>query len=98
MLQQEHIAVVVNGNLKKSKPRIALSISPELYTALEELADLSGQPNSKFPAHILEESLPVILKIVESFKAAKTNKQKAKNIMDETLEKTIISSVELLVK
>lgn len=96
MLQLE--AIMVNGNTKNVKRRITLSISPELHEVLTLLGELSGQPVSKFPAHILEESLPVFSKLNESFLIAKKDKQSAIDLMGETLEKAMIDGASELIK
>jgi len=89
---------VVDGNRKHIKTRINISISPELHSILKELAANAGQPVTKFPAHVLENSLPIFKAMNTAFKTAQTNKHKAIEIMNDELEKAIVSGASLLIE
>lgn len=89
---------MVNGNKKHIKTRINISISPELHSVLKELAANAGQPVTKFPAYILESSLPTFKAMNTAFKTARTNKHKAMDIMDDELSRTIVNAASLLIE
>ena len=73
----------------RTKARINISVSAELHDALKELAVVSDKTVSKFPAHILENALPTIKQLTKAYKVARTNKDKAQQIINDELERTL---------
>jgi len=53
---------------------------------------------TKFPAYILESSLPTFKAMNTAFKTARTNKHKAMDIMDDELSRTIVNAASLLIE
>jgi len=91
---------MVDGNVKNKdmKKRIAISISPELHSILADISELSGSPLSKFPAHVLEESLPTFKALRDAFQVADKDKSKAMSIVGENLEKALVSAASGLIR
>ena len=73
----------------RTKARINISVSEELHDALKELAAASDKAVSKFPAYILENALPTIRQLTKAYRVAKTDKDKAQQIINDELERTL---------
>ena len=74
---------------KRVKSRINISISPELHAAIKELAAASNLPTTTFPAHVLENALPTIKQLTKAYITARTDKDKAQEIVNDELQRTL---------
>ena len=52
-------------------PRITITLKPEVHALLRKLSDLTGNSQSSFIGELLEESTPVLERMVEVLGAAK---------------------------
>jgi predicted DNA-binding protein len=68
--------------MPSQKPRIALTLSPELHTALSGLAEAFGKPMATLATEMLQELIPQLEGLTKVAKAAKSgNKAAAKRAM-----------------
>jgi len=59
-------------------PRIAVTLPPDIYAAVKDLADLTDQPMSRLVAELATESAPYLARIAAQIRAIKeTEAQKA---------------------
>jgi len=86
----------MNGNLKKKKVRISLSVSPRTYDALMSLSDASGEPMSKFPSMMLDTSVAQFESMAKAFIAAKKSPDEALAMVRENLELSMINAARVL--
>lgn len=54
-----------------NKPRITVTLEPDVYMALAEFCDLSGRSMSSFLAESASEAMPVLTKLIPAFKLAR---------------------------
>jgi predicted DNA-binding protein len=68
--------------MPSQKPRIALTVSPELYVVLSNLAEALGKPAATVAAEMLHELIPQLEGLTKFAIAAKSgNKAAAKRAM-----------------
>lgn len=67
--------------MPSKKPRIALTVPPEIDVLLDRLSDLTGTPKTKIIVEMLGEYLPVISSIVEILEQVKADKENGKAIV-----------------
>lgn len=56
--------------------RVPLSLKPELYALISELAELQNKPMSKVVVELLEEMSPVLVQIRDGIKEVKQSNSK----------------------
>lgn len=56
--------------------RVPLSLKPELYALISELAELQNKPMSKVVVELLEEMSPVLVQIRDGIKEVKQSNNK----------------------
>ena len=61
-----------------SKPRITITLNHRQYEVLKAISDCSNQPMSAFISELLEESLPVLERMAESFRKDQSGPGRAK--------------------
>lgn len=67
-----------------TKPRITITLSQRQYAVLKSISDNSGQPMSAFVNELLEQTLPVLERMAESFRKIKAAQdEQKKRIVDE---------------
>lgn len=69
-----------------SKPRITITLRPRQYEVLKAISDNSGQSMSAFVSEILEQSLPVLERMAESFRKIKSAQDEQKKRIAEELD------------
>ena len=68
--------------MPSSKPRMALTLTDELRSALDDLAEAIGKPASTVAGELLNEMIPQILGLAKFARAAKSgNKAAAKRAL-----------------
>ena len=76
-------------------PRIGLTVSPQLHAALGELRRVSGMSSASFLSSILEESVPMIEAVTESFKLAKSGVRAPLEPMKDVLAKAMVAGAQV---
>lgn len=61
-----------------SKPRITVTLSPRQYEVIRSISQNSGQSMSAFVSELLEQSLPVLERMAETFRKIKTAQDEQK--------------------
>ena len=69
-----------------SKPRITITLNHRQYEVLKAISDCSNQPMSAFISELLEESLPVLERMAESFRKIKAAQDEQKKRIASELE------------
>ena len=69
-----------------SKPRITITLNHRQYEVLKAISDCSNQPMSAFISELLEESLPVLERMAESFRKIKAAQAEQKKRIADELE------------
>ena len=69
-----------------SKPRITITLNHRPYEVLKAISDCSNQPMSAFISELLEESLPVLERMAESFRKIKAAQAEQKKRIADELE------------
>lgn len=72
-----------------TKKRIAVSLSPELEQALNELRDATGVAPSSFVAEIMTQSIPMIRGVTEAALEAKNSPSNALRLMQRSMMQAI---------
>lgn len=67
------------------KPRLYVTLEPEVHKALKELQEATGASSSSFVAGILQESLPMIKGITKAARLAKDRNLDAFELLQEQL-------------
>lgn len=72
-----------------SKPRMMITIEPRVKQLLDELAEASGQPASRFVSEMLTESADALfIPMIEAMKMAKEKKSEAWDVLNHALART----------
>lgn len=69
-----------------TKPRITITLNHRQYEVLKAISDCSNQPMSAFISELLEESLPVLERMAESFRKIKAAQDEQKKRIADELE------------
>ena len=69
-----------------TKPRITITLNHRQYEVLKAISDCSNQPMSAFISELLEESLPVLERMAESFRKIKAAQAEQKKRIADELE------------
>lgn len=67
------------------KPRLTLTITPELSEALAEFRDATGTSPASFVTSLLLEALPMIRNVTHAAQLAKQHKAEAFDVLSSTL-------------
>jgi len=67
------------------KPRLSVTLSPESRAALERFSEASGIAASQFITGIVHDSIPVIDAMTESFRIARSQPERAAELMTQQL-------------
>jgi uncharacterized protein (DUF1778 family) len=79
-----------------TKPRMIITLEPETKVILDQLADASGQPASRFVSELLKESAEALfLPMIEALKLAKNKKAEAWDVLNHALSKTQYQAAQL---
>lgn len=80
------------------KPRMGISLPPEVHKAYMELSEVSGMAASTFAAQVLSEALPMVRQLTAAFKVAQDSPAKAaaelENMMAAALVQTTQQSID----
>lgn len=57
--------------MSTSRPRIAVTLTPHQYAVLQSISTSSGQSMSSFVGELIEQSLPVLERMAQTFKRIK---------------------------
>jgi uncharacterized protein (DUF1778 family) len=68
-------------------PRISVSLTPEAKAALDALADAAGVSASSFVGGLVHDAIPIIEATTRALVAARTQPQKAADILNEQVVK-----------
>ena len=72
-----------------TKPRMIITLEPEVKELLDQLADVSGQPASRFVSELLTESAEALFRpMIEALKLAKNKKVEAWHVLNSALSKS----------
>lgn len=64
-----------------NKPRLMVTVTPEVHSTLKELSRVSGSSMNSFVAAMLRDALPVFRTLIKTFEAAqKSQEQAADNV------------------
>lgn len=78
------------------KPRMILTLEPEVKAVLDELADVSGQPASTFVSEMLKEGAEAIFRpMIEALRLAKEKKSEAWDVLNHALAKSQHNAAQL---
>lgn len=77
-----------------SRPRLTISLAPEVRAVLYRLTEVSGIPASQYIAHLLEDTVPLIEATVKALEKAKKSPEAALGIMARELERTVSIGLE----
>ena len=69
-----------------TKPRITITLNHRQYEVLKAISDCSNQPMSAFISELLDESLPVLERMAESFRKIKAAQDEQKKRIADELE------------
>lgn len=69
-----------------TKPRITVTLSQRQYDVLRVISECGGQPMSSFIGEVLEQSLPVLERMAESFRKIKAAQDEQKKRIAEELD------------
>ena len=69
-----------------AKPRITVTLSDRQYVVLQAISEYSGQPMSSFVGGLLEQSLPVIERMAETFRKVRFVQDEQKIRLAQDLE------------
>lgn len=75
---------------KDTRKRIALTVSPEVHSALMRLTDATGIAAASYVSNLLEDALPVIDATTRAMQLAKQAPRHAASIMDSELGRAIV--------
>jgi uncharacterized protein (DUF1778 family) len=79
-----------------TKPRMIITLEPQTKEILDQLADASGQPASRFVSELLKESAEALfLPMIEALKLAKNKKIEAWDVLNSALSKSQYSAAQL---
>jgi hypothetical protein len=81
--------------LPTKKPRMYVTLTPELDKALRELRKVSGVSSSSFVASILSEAVPMVNAVAESFRLAKTGVRAPLEPMKEAINRAMIEGAQI---
>lgn len=68
------------------KPRITVTLTKRQYDVVRAISEFGGQPMSAFISELLEQSLPVLERMAESFRKIKAAKDEHKKRIVEELD------------
>jgi hypothetical protein len=71
--------------MPSTKPRLAITLSPESRAALERLTQTSGIASSQFVAQLIHDSIPLLNSMSAAFAEAKKSPIRAAEIMRDAL-------------
>lgn len=77
------------------RPRINVTISPELDTALQAFREASGMAPSSLISQLLSETVPVVLAMTEAYKLAKKSPAAAAARMRDVVQDAHIGIAQL---
>ena len=66
--------------MPSKKPRIGLTVPPEIDSLLERLSNLTGSPKTKLIMEMLEQYHPVLASVVDALERVKANKENGREI------------------
>jgi len=73
------------------KIRIQVSVSPEFHAILSEVSAFTGEPLSKLCGGVLEETTPVFSGLLDAFKVASKDQQKARDMIKDIAVNSLVS-------
>lgn len=77
------------------RPRINVTITPELHQALVEFRRASGMSSASLISQLLSETVPVINAMTEAYKVAKKSPQQAAQVMRDLVTNTHVQVAQM---
>lgn len=74
------------------KPRIPLTVPPEINDLLDRLSDLTGTPKTKIIIEMLELYSPVISTVIQGLEQVKADKENGKQIVKKFAQDMLMDS------
>jgi hypothetical protein len=78
-----------------NRRRLALTLSPETWLALDRLKRAGGVSPAQFVASIVEEARPVVTAVAESFEKARKSPQEALEVMRDLADRTLVTGAQV---
>lgn len=82
--------------MPSKKPRIALTVPPEIDHILDRLYELSGTPKSKLIVEMLEQYAPVLEQVLSTMEKIKEDKENGKEIAKKFAQDMLLDGHEML--
>ncbi len=84
--------------MPSEKPRLMLTLTPEVKASLEAFTAATGKPSATFISEILEQAVPLIEQLTEAALAAKGQRAEALDMLLRPLAQTQIEAGQLALK
>lgn len=78
------------------KPRIALSVPPEIDAVLDRLYQLTGTPKSKLIVEMLEQYTPVLTQVISTMEKIQADKENGKEIAKQFAAEMLLDGQEMM--
>lgn len=78
------------------KPRVALTMPPEIDATLDRLSDLTGVPKTKLIIEMLEEYVPILEKTINALEQIQSDKENASVIAKHFANELLLDGTEKL--
>lgn len=78
------------------KPRVALTMPPEIDATLDRLSDLTGVPKTKLIIEMLEEYVPILEKTINALEQIQSDKENASAIAKQFANELLLDGTEKL--
>jgi hypothetical protein len=75
-----------------TKPRLSVTLSPESRAALERFSAVTGVAASQFISGLVHDAIPVIDATTEALRLAKSQPQKAADLLNSQLVRTVAAA------
>jgi hypothetical protein len=77
-----------------TKPRLCVTLSPESRAALERFSQVTGVAASQFISGLVHDAIPVIDATTEALRLAKSQPQRAADILNSQLVRTVAAAAQ----
>lgn len=78
------------------KPRVALTMPPEIDETLDRLSDLTGVPKTKLIIEMLAEYVPILEKTINALEQIQSDKENASVIAKQFANELLLDGTEKL--
>ena len=96
MVTLSEIVTLRDNKMPSQRPRIALTVPPDLDDILSRLNELTGTPKTKLIIEMLEQYAPVLEKVVDMLEQIKADKENGKEIAKKFAQDVIFDGQEML--